>query len=106
MSIITTWAGPTPRWSEERMGIDVCFYFQVHQPWRLRHYRFLEVGRSHQYFDDEKNAAILRKVAEKCYLPMNNLLFELLSDLDGAFKVAFSISGTALQQMDAFGPEV
>jgi len=88
------------------MAIDICFYFQVHQPWRLRHYRFLEVGRSSVYFDEEKNAQILRKVADKCYLPMNNLLHELLTQYEGRFKVSFSISGTAIQQMESYAPDV
>jgi alpha-amylase len=88
------------------MATKICFYFQVHQPWRLRPYRFLEVGKNHHYFDDEKNAAILRKVANKCYLPMNNVLYDLLTEYKGEFKVAFSITGTALEQMDAYAPEV
>ena len=88
------------------MAVDLCLYFQVHQPWRLRHYRFLEVGHNHHYFDEDKNAAILRKVADKCYLPMNNLLLDLLNEYEGAFKVSFSISGTVLQQMEEYAPEV
>jgi alpha-amylase len=88
------------------MAIDICFYFQVHQPWRLRHYRFLEVGKNHDYFDHEKNAQILRKVANKCYLPMNNLLLELIREHGEDFKVAFSISGTFIQQCAAYMPEV
>jgi alpha-amylase len=87
------------------MAVDLCFYFQVHQPWRLRHYRFLEVGKNHQYFDEEKNPAILRKVAEKCYLPMNNLIHDLVSEFSGRFKVSFSISGTLMQQMEEYMPE-
>lgn len=88
------------------MAIDLCFYFQVHQPWRLKPYRFLEVGKNHQYFDESKNAAILRKVADKCYLPMNCLLHELIGEYQGKFRVAFSITGTVLEQMEAFAPEV
>jgi alpha-amylase len=88
------------------MAIDLCFYFEVHQPWRLRHYRFAEAGKNHHYFDDEKNAQILRKVANKCYLPMNNLLYELLIEHQGRFKVSFSITGTALQQFEEYAPEV
>ncbi len=88
------------------MATDVCFYFQVHQPWRLRHYRYLEVGRNHQYFDDAKNSSIMRKVAEKCYLPMNNLMLELIQQFGGAFRVSYSITGTALEQMEAYAPEV
>ena len=88
------------------MATNICFYFQVHQPWRLRHYRFLEVGQNHHYYDDEKNAQILKKVANKCYLPMNNLLLDLIQEYNGAFKVSFSITATALQQMEAYAPEV
>ena len=88
------------------MATDLCFYFQVHQPWRLRHYRFLEVGKNHSYFDEEKNAAILRKVAEKCYIPMNNLLHELITEHAGKFKVSFAITGTLLSQMEAYAPDV
>lgn len=85
---------------------NICFYFQVHQPWRIRHYRYAEVGREHEYFDHEKNAAVLRKVANKCYLPMNNVLLDLLTDMNGAFKVSFSISGAFLQQCEEYLPEV
>ena len=88
------------------MATNLCFYFQVHQPWRLRHYRFLEVGRSQAYFDDDRNSSILRRVADKCYLPMNNLLLDLIAEYKGEFKVAFSISAVVLQQMDAYTPEV
>ena len=88
------------------MAIDVCFYFQVHQPWRLRPYRFLEVGKSSHYFDEEKNATILRKVANKCYLPMNNLLLDLIQEYGSGFKASFSISGTLIQQMVEYAPEV
>jgi alpha-amylase len=88
------------------MAIDICFYFQVHQPWRLRHYRFLEVGRNHDYLDHEKNAQILRKVADKCYLPMNSLLMDLIQEHGDRFKASFSISGTFIQQCEAYAPEV
>lgn len=85
---------------------NVCFYFQVHQPWRLRPYRYVEVGKSHNYFDDEKNAQIMRKVANKCYLPMNNVLLDLLTEHKGAFKVSFAISGVFMQQAEQYAPEV
>jgi alpha-amylase len=85
---------------------DVCFYFQVHQPWRLRRYGVFDIGRSHDYFDDAANEAILRKVAGKCYRPMNALLERLIAEHDGRFKVAFSITGTALDQMERFAPDL
>src|SRR5690242_14934981 len=104
MSTNGIWVQRTHRWWRGRMAIDLCFYFQVHQPWRLRHYRFLEVGKNHSYFDEEKNASILKKVANKCYLPMNNVLYDLLTEFKGKFKVSFSITATVLQQMDAYAP--
>lgn len=88
------------------MAIDLCLYFQVHQPWRLRHYRYLDVGKSHSYFDEEANSHILRRVANKCYLPTNNLIYDLITECNGKFKVSFSISGTAMAQMEAYAPEV
>ena len=67
---------------------SVCFYFQVHQPFRLRHYTVFD--KSPSYFDEFKNAAICRKVANKCYLPTNRLLLELIQRYEGRFRVAFS----------------
>ena len=56
----------------------VCLYFQVHQPWRLKKYRFFNMGKDHFYFDDFLNRSILQKVAAECYLPMNQLLLNLI----------------------------
>jgi alpha-amylase len=83
----------------------VCFYFQVHQPYRLRRYGVFEIGRRRDYFDDAANDAIVRKVAEKCYLPMNALLLELIDRFEGRFRVAFGITGTALEQLERSCPE-
>jgi alpha-amylase len=85
---------------------SVCFYFQVHQPYRLRRYGLFDIGRRSDYFDDAKNREIALKVARKCYLPMNRLLHELIRRHEGAFKVAFSITGTALEQFERWCPEV
>ena len=52
----------------------VCLYFQVHQPWRLKKYRFFNMGKDHNYLDDLLNRSIMQKVARQCYLPMNALL--------------------------------
>ncbi|EAZ79480.1 glycoside hydrolase family 57 protein [Algoriphagus machipongonensis] len=84
----------------------ICFYFQVHQPFRLKPYRFFDIGDDHHYWDDFSNRSIMRKVAQKCYLPMNALLLELIQKYDGAFKVSFSISGTFMDQMQAYAPDV
>ena len=88
------------------MMVTVCFYFQVHQPFRLRRYPVFDIGRNHQYFDDQKNAEVMRKVAGKCYLPTNRVLLELIHKHPGQFKVSFSISGVCLEQMQLYAPEV
>ena len=84
----------------------VCFYFQVHQPWRLKTYRFFQMGNDHNYLDDFTNRAIMQKVARECYLPMNALLLSLIEEHKGAFKVSFSITGSAVEQFKAYAPEV
>ena len=84
----------------------VCFYFQVHQPWRLKTYRFFNMGNDHNYLDDFTNRAIMQKVARECYLPMNALLLSLIEENKGAFKVSFSITGSAVEQFKAYAPEV
>jgi alpha-amylase len=84
----------------------VCFYFQVHQPFRIRRFRFHEIRKTDRFFDDDKNRLIMRKVADKCYLPTNAKLLELIERFQGQFKVSFSISGVALEQMKLYYPEV
>ena len=85
---------------------SICFYFQVHQPYRLRTYRFFDIGSNHHYYDEQQNRYIMRRVAEKCYLPMNQLLLDLINEYGSAFKVSFSISGTAIDQFEAYAPDV
>ena len=87
------------------MKKTVCFYFQVHQPYRLRQYRFFDIGKSDYYFDDFANRNYMGRIAERCYLPMNQLMLELITAHKGAFKVAFSISGIALQQLEEYAPQ-
>ena len=84
----------------------VCFYFQVHQPWRLKTYRFFNMGKDHNYLDDLSNRSIMQKVARQCYLPMNALLLKLLRENKGRFRCSFSITGTAVEQFKAYAPEV
>ncbi len=86
--------------------VKICFYFQVHQPWRLRNYNIFDIGKNHNYFDDDKNKEIMQKVARKSYIPMNNLLLKLIKQHKGEFKISFSISGVALEQFEAFAPKV
>ena len=83
---------------------SVCFYFQVHQPFRLKHYTVFD--KSHDYFDEMKNSFICRKVANKCYLPANRLILDTIKRFDGQFKVAYSITGSMLEQLHKYCPEV
>ncbi len=83
---------------------SIVFYFEVHQPHRLKHYTVFD---DHPfYFDDEKNRAICEKVADKCYRPATRLLLDLVRRHEGNFRVSFSITGTALDQFERFCPDV
>jgi len=83
---------------------SVCFYFQVHQPVRLRHYTVFD--KNDEYFDEYKNSFICRKVANKCYLPTNRLLLELIRRFKGRFRIAYSVTGLLLEQLERYCPEV
>jgi len=85
---------------------SICLYFQVHQPYRLKKYRFFNMGKDHHYLDDLSNRSIMRKVAERCYLPMNELLLKQLKKKGSGYKVSFSISGIAIEQFKQYAPEV
>ena len=89
---------------------SVCFYFQVHQPLRIKRYRIFDIGSDHNYFNDNdihdlNNRRVLAKVVEKCYQPTNKLLLELLRKYQ-QFKASFSISGILLDQLGENFPEV
>ena len=88
------------------MKKSICLYFQVHQPTRLRLYRFFDIGKDSHYYDDFANRTILKRIATKCYLPMNELLLEAVKENKGKFKCAFSISGSAIEQFARYAPEV
>jgi alpha-amylase len=83
---------------------SVCFYFQVHQPFRLRRYSIFDADQN--YFDDRKNSEILNKVAEKCYLPANQCLFDMIRVHQGRFKIAYSLTGVVIEQMQLYRPQV
>jgi alpha-amylase len=86
--------------------VSVCMYFQVHQPDRLKKYSVFDIGNSHEYFDEEMNEKICKKVAKKCYLPANKVILELIKKTNGNFKCAYSITGTVLEQFEKYCPEV
>jgi alpha-amylase len=84
----------------------ICLYFQIHQPFRFRNYRFFEIGNEHYYYDDYLNENIMRKVADKSYLPANKVMLDLIKKHKDKFKVSFSISGIALDQFELYAPDV
>ncbi len=84
----------------------LCFYFQLHQPYRLKPYRFFDIGKDHIYEDSLNNRTILRKVADKSYLATNEIIYQLIQEYRDFFKVSFSISGMALEQLETYAPEV
>ncbi|MFP4471576.1 MAG: alpha-amylase, partial [Bacteroidales bacterium] len=85
---------------------SICFYFQVHQPFRLRTYRFFDMGHDHHYYNEFENSHIMSRIAQKSYLPMNELLLKLIKKHGKDFKVSFSITGSAIEQFEAYAPEV
>jgi len=85
---------------------SVCLYFQIHQPHRLRPYSIFDIGDRHDYFDEDRNGQLCRSVAEKCYLPANDLILQLIEETEGAFRLSYSISGVALEQFATHVPEV
>jgi len=85
--------------------LNVVFYFQVHQPYRLRHLNVLDIGTGTNLFDDRLNAEVMRKVSNKCYLPTNQLLLDLIKENEGRFRIAYSITGTAIEQFKLYSPE-
>ena len=83
----------------------ICLYFQIHQPFRLKRYRFFDIGNDHYYYDDFSNDEIITRIAQRSYLPANELLLEMINNSNKKFKVAFSISGTAIEQFQQYVPE-
>ncbi len=84
----------------------ISLYFQVHQPWRLKSYRFFNIGVDHNYLDDLLNRSIMQQIAADCYLPMNALLLDLIKKNKGAFRCSFSITGVAIEQFKLYAPDV
>lgn len=84
---------------------SVCFYFKIHQPFRLKRYRFFDIGNDHYYYDDFTDDDIISRLAEQSYIPMVNTLLEIIKATNGAFKCALSISGTAIEQLQLYVPE-
>jgi alpha-amylase len=84
----------------------ICLYFEIHQIIHLKRYRFFDIGRDHYYYDDYANETSITELAEKSYIPALNTLIEMAKTSEGAFKVAISISGVALEQLEIYAPAV
>lgn len=85
---------------------NICFYFQLHQPLRLKRYRFFDIGQDHYYFDDFQIEDRIRSAVEQAYLPANRTIAEMIRSSNGKFKCAYSISGVVLEQLEQYAPEV
>ena len=85
---------------------SICLYFQVHQPRRLRHYAYFDIGRGHDYEDKLENRRIIERVAAKCYLPTNALLLRLIEAWKGRFRLALSLSGVIIEELERYRPDV
>lgn len=89
----------------------ICLYLHVHQPFRIRHYTIFDAGANHEYFNDytenalTNNSFIIHKVAEKSYLPTNQVLLDLLNQYPD-FKLSISITGTIIEQFEKWAPHV
>jgi alpha-amylase len=83
---------------------SVVFYFQVHQPFRLRRYSVFDDDPF--YFEDARNAEICRKVADKCYRPATQLILDLVRRHKGNFRVSYAMTGTVIDQLERWAPDV
>ena len=83
----------------------ICFYFQIHQPFRLKRYRFFDIGNDHYYYDDFANDDIVTRIAQRSYIPAAETLLRMIEATNGKFKCAISVTGTALEQFEQYVPE-
>lgn len=85
---------------------SVCFYFQLHQPYRLKEFSFFDIGRSHSVENESLNIEILHKVADKSYIPANQVMLDLIKKHKKKFRISYSISGILLEQFEKHRPDV
>lgn len=83
----------------------ICFYFQIHQPFRLKRYRFFDIGNDHYYYDDFANDDIITRIAQRSYIPAAESLLRMIEESKGKFRCAISITGIALEQCEQYVPE-
>lgn len=84
----------------------ICLYFEIHQPVHLKRYRFFDIGTDHYYYDDYENERSITETAERSYIPSLTTLLDMCKTYGKAFKVAFSVSGVALELLEVYSPDV
>ena len=84
----------------------ICLYFEIHQIVHLKRYRFFDIGTDHYYYDDYENERSIRDIAERSYMPALNTLGEMIKENGQYFRVAFSLSGVGMEQLELYAPEV
>ena len=84
----------------------ICFYFQIHQPFRLKRYRFFDIGNDHYYYDDFAIDDIITRIAHTSYIPAAESLLRMIEESGRKFKCAISVSGVALEQIEVYVPEL
>ena len=84
----------------------ICLYFEIHQITHLKRYRFFDIGTDHYYYDDYANETSISNIAENSYIPALNTLIKMARESEGAFKVALSLSGVGLEQLERYAPQV
>lgn len=84
----------------------ICFYFEIHQLFQLKRYRFFDIGSDHYYYDDYANETKINDIAERSYIPAIRTLIEMINNSNKEFKVSISISGVAMEQLEMHAPNV
>ena len=84
----------------------ICMYFEIHQITHLKRYRFFDIGTDHYYYDDYENERSITYIAENSYMPALSAIQEMIRTSEGAFKVAFSLSGVGMEQLEMYAPQV
>ena len=84
----------------------ICLYFEIHQNIQLKRYRFFDIGTDHYYYDDYENERLISDIAERSYMPALNALLDMIKENGNYFKVAFSLSGVGIDQLEIHAPQV
>ena len=84
----------------------ICLYFEIHQIIQLKRYRFFDIGTDHYYYDEYENARIISEIAERSYMPALTALLDMIKQNGKYFKVAFSLSGVGMEQLELHAQQV